>query len=227
MKTAQEWEQEFDLLYNNINSNVAPALDAYEKSVFLTMAQEQVVSTLYSGGALGNDSFETTEKLRRSLNTLLKEAIISVKMSLEAGSLVYEKGSLGGFIYQLPTDVQYIVYEMLGKQTLDFIQEKIVIPTTHDEIYKILNNPFKSYNETRALRLDVGNNNVEIIGGTELNVYNIRYIRKPQPIILVDLTGTSDYINGLQTQSLCELDEVLHRTILAQAVKLAVEAQNT
>jgi hypothetical protein len=38
MTTAQEWEQEFDLLYNNINSNLAPALDTYEKSVFLTMA---------------------------------------------------------------------------------------------------------------------------------------------------------------------------------------------
>lgn len=227
MNTAQEWEQEFDLLYNNINSNVAPALDAYEKSVFLTMAQEQVVSTLYSGGALGNDSFETTEKLRRSLNILLKEAMISVNTRMQAGTIVYEKGSLGGFIYTLPTDVQYIVYEMLGKPGANFLSEKIVIPTTHDEIYKTLNNPFKSYNETRALRLDVGDNKVEIIGGTELNVYNVRYLRKPQPIILVDLTGTSDYINGLQTQSLCELDEVLHRTILAQAVQLAVQAQNT
>ena len=38
MTTAQEWEQEFDILYNSINSNTAPALDSYEKSVFLTMA---------------------------------------------------------------------------------------------------------------------------------------------------------------------------------------------
>ena len=41
--TNSEFSNEFDVLYQNIASNQAPGLDAYEKSVFLTMAQEQIV----------------------------------------------------------------------------------------------------------------------------------------------------------------------------------------
>jgi hypothetical protein len=41
----------------------------------------------------------------------------------------------------------------------------------------------------------------------------MKYLRKPRPIILIDLDG-DDYINGKQSISLCELDDSLHRTIL-------------
>lgn len=44
-----EFSIEFDILYNNISSNKAPGLNEYEKSVFLTKAQEQIVTELYSG----------------------------------------------------------------------------------------------------------------------------------------------------------------------------------
>ena len=41
--TTQEFSLEFDLLYNNISSNQAPGLTEYEKSTFLTQAQEEIV----------------------------------------------------------------------------------------------------------------------------------------------------------------------------------------
>ena len=44
-----EFSAEFDILYNNIMSNIAPGLTEYEKSVFLTQAQEQLVIEIYSG----------------------------------------------------------------------------------------------------------------------------------------------------------------------------------
>lgn len=36
--TPNEMSSEFDILYNQINSNQAPGVDEYEKSVFLTKA---------------------------------------------------------------------------------------------------------------------------------------------------------------------------------------------
>jgi hypothetical protein len=36
--TTTEFSNEFDILYNSITSNMAPGLDEYEKSVFLTRA---------------------------------------------------------------------------------------------------------------------------------------------------------------------------------------------
>ena len=45
--TNQEFSNEFDVLYNNIMSNQAPGLDEYEKSVFLTKAQDEIVKSYF------------------------------------------------------------------------------------------------------------------------------------------------------------------------------------
>lgn len=46
--TIKEFSDEFDVLYNNINSNQAPGLNDYEKSIFLTKAQEELILSYYS-----------------------------------------------------------------------------------------------------------------------------------------------------------------------------------
>lgn len=227
MTTAQEWEQEFDILYNSINSNIAPALDSYEKSVFLTMAQEQIVKALYTGGTT-NGGFESSEATRRSLNNLIVETNIG-RCGEEQNRIL--KSQLGNYIYVLPDDVLYIIAEIAkvdGKEIL-------VVPTTHDEYYKIKQNPFRGPSATRILKLDSGlqsaiqldtagkGQHIELIGATEDTIYVCRYLKKPYPIILEDLTGTDDYINGKQTPhtNICELNESLHREILTTAISLA------
>lgn len=227
MTTGQEWEQEFDLLYNSVNNNVAPALDAYEKSVFLTMAQEQVVRTLYSGGTLGQDSFEQSELLRRSLDSLIKEIIyhstdVNIDPAVKQGTF--------GLTFELPSDSLYVVYEELsqtGKEVCGGNRRLTVVPTTHDVFYKTRNNPFRGANERRALRLDVADNTTEIVTTLSEYDYLVRYLRTPYPIILQSLTG-GDTING-ETEpydylKVCPLDESLHRIILSTAVQLAQAA---
>ena len=76
--TNEEFSNEFDVLANS-NSIVKPfgltdtplEFNEYEKSVFLTKAQETIVRALYSGNLTGK-SFEETEELRKYLNTLVK-----------------------------------------------------------------------------------------------------------------------------------------------------------
>ena len=46
--TNSEFSNEFDVLYNNITSNQAPGLDEYEKSVFLTKAQDEIVKAYFN-----------------------------------------------------------------------------------------------------------------------------------------------------------------------------------
>ena len=70
MTTSEEWSVNFDILYNNISSNQAPGLTEYEKSVFLTQAQEAVILDLYKGTS--GDAFETTEEVTRYLSSLVK-----------------------------------------------------------------------------------------------------------------------------------------------------------
>lgn len=57
--------------------------------------------------------------------------------------------------------------------------------------------------------------------------YNLRYIKEPNPIILVDLdeySGNQLSINGKNEASECELDPILHEEILQRAVELAKTA---
>lgn len=205
--TNQEFSAEFEVLLDSFSSinHLSIKLDEYEKSVFLTMAQEQFVKELYNGATT---TFESTEAVRRSLDSLVKDATLNES----------ESGSFGK-IYTIDQDCLYIIYESMIKSNDNKVGQ-LVVPTSHDEFYKTYNNPFKGPSATRALRLDVGDNQVEIIGGE--GDYYYRYLRKPLPIILESLEHTDLYINNRQEQTTCELDEALHRTILINAVNLAI-----
>ena len=56
-----------------------------------------------------------------------------------------------------------------------------------------------------------------------INTYTIKYVRRPKPIVLVDLA--SEYgdvsINGTSSISECELNPLIHDEILQRAVELA------
>jgi hypothetical protein len=45
--TLDELNIEFDILYNNVSSNQAPGLSKYEKSFFLTLAQDQILKSYF------------------------------------------------------------------------------------------------------------------------------------------------------------------------------------
>lgn len=101
--TLKEFSNEFDVLYNNIMSNAAPGLNEYEKSVFLTQAQEEFIVATYSGRLQGIDSFEGTEEVKKYLDNL----IISIS--------IYPNSNLtlnrNGVSFSVPSDILFTVYE--------------------------------------------------------------------------------------------------------------------
>jgi hypothetical protein len=65
--TCEEFSNEFDILYNNVMSNKAPGLDEYEKSVFLTRAQDDIVKRYFT--PKGNKDFEGFDSsLKRNMD---------------------------------------------------------------------------------------------------------------------------------------------------------------
>jgi hypothetical protein len=81
MINAQELSNSFDTVLNSYASSIPYGeqaskreivLDEYEKSLFLTRSQEDVVISLYNGKNSLGESFETTEELRRYLEVLVK-----------------------------------------------------------------------------------------------------------------------------------------------------------
>lgn len=211
--TSTEFSEEFDILYDNINSNAAPGLNSYEKSVFLTKAQEDIIKGILS-------SVEENELLRRYLDPLIKTSKLTINRS-SAGIASYLNKY---YVYKvtLPTDCWYIIYEMTKRENSNcntIITD--VIPVRHDELSRLLRNPFKKPKLGRTYRLDV-EDGLELISSDVVTEYTIRYIIKPTPIILEDLTG-SYTIDGITNQTDCILPESLHRTVLEAAVNMAVQ----
>ena len=212
--TLQEFSNEFDILYNNIMSNQAPGLDEYEKSVFLTKAQEDTVVDIYT-----RSSFENTEEIRRYLSNLNKSVKLS---SIDNISDKIRLSELSTF-YELPKDVLFITYEAVEFDDADTCMNKkniLVYPTTRDEYHRMKDNPFRGANHRRVLRLDYEGNIVELITKYVIKEYTVKYIASPSPIILANLPeGIS--INGESKQTSCTLNPALHRAILDRAVQLA------
>lgn len=217
--TTQEFYNEFNLLYNNIMSNKSPGLDEYEVSVFLTHAQEELVIAMYKGMDYTGTSFEGTEESRRYLANLIKNAVPTVDNTY-TGLL-----SSNSKAYNIPSDVLFITdeYATISSSDCNNGETITILPVKQDEYYKISNNPFRQANERRALRLDLTSTKVELIS-TYTITYKIRYIAKPEPIILTNLASEGVSINGSTAESTCKLDPSLHRLIIKSAVELAVAA---
>lgn len=227
--TTEEFSNEFDTLLNSY-SNVKPfgkvpntvEVDEYEKSVFLTNAQEEVVIDLYNGKNPFKDSFEKTEEIRRYLSDLIRTYTTSTK---EEG---YTGLSNKSVFFKLPEDLWFITYEAvnlkddeLGCMDGEGIS---VIPVTQDEYHRIKKNPFRGPNERRAVRLDLSEKVVEIVSKYNIDTYLIRYLARPRPIILSKLPDNLS-INGVSDKTECELNPVIHRAILERAVKLAIRSK--
>ena len=224
--TTEEFSNEFDTLLNSYSTIEAfgktPStieLDEYEKSVFLTNAQEEIVIGMYNSKNPFGDSFERTEEIRRYLSDLIKTYIATDK---KVGYTGLSKSSV---FFELPDDLWFITYESvnlkddgLGCMSGEDIS---VIPITQDKYHRIRKNPFRGANERRALRLDLNGKVVEIVSKYNVESYLVRYLSRPTPIILTDLTDNLS-INGISVKTECELNPVIHRAILERAVKLAI-----
>lgn len=203
-------------LPNNFGTTASPTeLDEYEKSVLLTTAQNEIVIGLYNG-TLKGESLEGTEELRRNLDALIEtdnptEVAKDPKIDSRAQ------------FFKLKDNVWFITYESAdlvkgayckGNPTIE------VIPVKQDEWHRIKNNPFRQPNKRKAIRLDSGDKIVEIISVYPIKNYTVRYLRKPNPIILTDLDDGLK-IDGISTKTECELSTSLHEKILDVAVQLA------
>lgn len=204
------------------------AFDEYEKSFFLTKAQESLVIAMYNGGA-GN-SFEETEEMRRYLANLVIDATLTPKDKHISSGV-----SSNSKFFDLPLDkndnslIWFITYEAVsvdGIENCDSLGSLDVIPVTQDEYHKIKKNPFRGANYRRALRLDLPNNQIEIVCNKNITSYYVRGLRKPKPIILIDLPdGLTVDNESKASDPVCELHEALHNRILEAAVLMALQSK--
>lgn len=215
-----EFSNQFDILYNNIMSNAAPGLNEYEKSVLLTKAQDEVLKNYFNPkGNKYQEGFDGSAKRQIDFSGLI---------SVKEGTLLNGQAGfdLRAKIYRMPEDVFLIINETLTTDT----GVKQVVPISFDEYSRLMSKPYKEplkYQAWRLITESSGSDDiiVELIphSGETVSKYTIKYVRRPKPIILVDLA--SEYgdvsINGVSTISECELNPLIHEEILQKAVEIA------
>lgn len=221
--TTEEFNFEFDILYNNIASNQAPGLNTYEKSLFLTKAQEELLKNYFN--PKGNrylEGFDDNAKRQEDFSRLITVA----EKSPITPPATFVKINSKSLVFEAPEDILISLTEVLRN---DSGKQFIAVPIGFEEYQRLMAKPFAFPFKREAWRLYHLSGDTlyyEVIARTPEDFspkYVIRYIRRPNPIILEDLTG--DYegllINGKSEQSECELSESIHREILTRAVELA------
>lgn len=219
--TANEMRYAFDVSFDKITNFDAPGYEDSEVSFLLNKAQERFLFQTYSGNNRLKEGFEETEKRRKDLSELTKNAIISTPSVSQTGSLP------NGTLYDLPTDFIYAIKEEVvisSEDECDDGKRIKVKPITHDEYTINIDNPFKQPDNTLVWRLDYSritdNTNPkrhELItdGFYNITEYHLRYLRRPVAIV-VDIDTPANQVH-------CVLDEITHNRIVDLAVEIALE----
>ncbi len=231
--TYEEFSDQFDLLFNNIASNAAPGLNEYEKSVFLTNAQSEIVKNYFNpSGNKYREGFDGSAKRQSDFSMLMKEATLS---KVSGSPSTFDPRAT---LYAFPSDMFIVVNEaVILKSSSTVKATRQVVPIAYNEYMRLMSKPYKEPLKSQAWRIITGQSDsvptAELIINTNDSSYTaeykLRYVRKPKPIILADLHSTVGDVsiddNYLPQTS--ELDESLHREILQRAVELAKAAYAT
>lgn len=227
--TTQEFSNEFDVLYNNIMNNQAPGLDEYEKSVFLTKAQLEILKNYFNpkGNKYGQ-GFDENAKRQIDFSTLITAA----KPSLYTAPTSYVKFDDRSKLYRMPSDILIMLNET-GINIVDGVKRLIsIIPMNYEEYARLMSKPYKQPLKNQGWRLFQSTGGVDFISevvikyDSTLTDYKIRYVRRPKPIILANLADeySNVSIDGRTVITECELDPIIHPEILQRAVELAKSA---
>lgn len=223
--TVQEFSNEFDILYGNITNGQAPALDEYEKSVFLTKAQSEIIKEYFNARVDSTDGgFDGSQKRQYDFSSLIKNTVLTQT----TGVGTFHPGSTS---FYFPSDYFLSINEIIEGSTTDARKIYSVIPITYVDYQKVIQKPYPYPPKNCVWRIfyttavDSKQEKVPvagIIGKCEKGFkYNLRYVSKPSPIILVNLNSDDLTIEGESTSATCMLPTQIHQDILERAVTLA------
>lgn len=134
-----EFSNEFDVLYNSITSNQAPGLDEYEKSVFLTKAQSEILREYFNPRVdAANGGFDGSQKRQYDFSTLIRTANLFNVNSINERVTDIEKIDRRSLVFLFPQDYFLSVNEVVYDGTKAFS----VLPISYDTYQRLMLKPY-------------------------------------------------------------------------------------
>lgn len=234
-----EFSAQFDTLVNSYMntkefgdqaSQFDFTFDEYEKSVLLTKAQKELVYQYYSGKNAYSLSFEEKEEMREALDALVRTKQYNSNDAVPPSAPDFNLHILSNkskTFFKIPKNLLYIIFEEVEFTNAGGCTNKtaLVVPSTHDELWHRLQNPFRGTSKSRVLRLNTNDNIIELISDYPIGSYLLRYVEEPKPIILIDLSNNGLSIDGETDKTECSLPDFIHYRILDEAVRLGIQSK--
>jgi len=220
-------------------------LDEYEKSVLLTHAQEALIKAYFQNNTANDgNGFDDSERRQMDYSTLITNNGLGSDPLSDVAS-VFDEGALA---FAFPSNVLFVLNErVLVKNAGATTEEYVVIPINYNDYDRLQSKPYTKPLKKQAWRM-LNNGTytgvtgtrkfVEIILRDELSdgesaIYKVRYVRRPRPILTEDFTGMDLSFAGDTEEAAvtgpqdCELDPIMHRDIVNEAVRLAIASRGS
>lgn len=228
--TNAEFSRQFDVRFNNIDSNLAHSVTEYEKSLYLTQAQTELVKNYINPkGNKYQEGFDGSPKRQIDLSA------ITVVEKIDELDVVPTDDSFGfkSLMVKVTGDVMHILNERFrfngSGSPVVYQHDTTVVPIDYKQYQVILGKAYKDPPIRQTWRFvrngdSTGKVTIELIPKSTFDdgmpyVYSVRYLRHPEPIVLETLTGGLT-IQGVSTETPCKLSPEIHEEILARAIEI-------
>ena len=257
--TNEEFSNAFDTLLNsfkhksefgNQSSLADVTIDEYEKSIFLTQAQDNIVKSYFTRSLNPNgEGFDDSTRRQTDFSTLITVKSIDISSATKTGGFS-DNGYTVSFKdsdFTIGSTLAYplfIINERVTTKEVNTpadgdtpavykpVSSYVIVPLNYKEYDRMMSRAYSEPLKRQAWRLFESSSSdlsrqAEIILRTDVkspDKYIIRYVRRPIPIVLIDLTDTNNRltIDGVTTVTQCELNPTVHQEILQEAVRLAL-----
>lgn len=189
--TNNEFSNEFDVLYQNITSNQAPGLDEYEKSVFLSKAQDEIVKSYFDPKTnKPQEGFDGSEKRQIDFSMLIvtEKAVEPTVQPVQLFPLQHTK------VFAVPDKILMFINESLTVTRDGNPTYLTVVPLDYKEYNRLMSKPYKRPLKNQAWRILT--NTTTISESTRTNYASIATIISNLSTVTSNYNTIYNTING-------------------------------
>lgn len=210
--TTQEFSNEFDVLYNNIMSNQAPGLDEYEKSIFLTKAQEELVRDYFNSRNVKNaQGFDDNQKRQYDFSTLLSSITLSDFIDTYTALSVFDLVICNTIfdsrakIYIAPSDLFLVINESIEDSAK---RRYSVLPISYDEYNRLMLKPYGFPLKRQAWRI-ISDRTSSLVGWGGKQVDSATFLFKSKYFKTIEIYITLRSENSILKPDVIESDSIV------------------
>jgi len=219
--TRQDFLNKFALEADKNASLAIPGFEPEEIAAFASIAQERLILNKYnSRNPLTFEGFEQTEKRTADLgelvtNTLLTPLTYNAALNVTNGVFVQLPNDYPTDVFWLPVYEEVTINKKCNKKNIKLPVKEV----THVELNKLTVDPFNkpsTKNDNGVFRLRYSDYQHELVtdGTFSVLTYQLRYIKKPQEI---------DLVNNLSNQ-VSELSDLIHGELLEKTIEIILDS---